>query len=62
MGRPPDSDPEALRKYLKQRMLPVMVPGNDNALFESDAGEPDPKIDPRMREILEELYDQQEAE
>jgi len=43
-------------------MLPVMVPGNDNALFESDAGEPDPTIDPALREALEKLYDKQEAE
>lgn len=39
-----------------------MTPGNDNALFESDELEDDPAIDWRMREILDELYDKQEAE
>jgi len=59
MGRARDFDIGEIR----QRLLPVMVPGDDNALAESEKLEPqDLNIDSRMAEILDEMNDKQEKE
>ena len=59
VGRPT----EAELSFLKARVLPVMVPGEDNALAESEALEPqDPAIDEELAQALDEMNKRQYGE
>ena len=59
VGRPT----EDRKAYLRKRLLPVMVPGEDDSLGESESLEPqDPTIDEELARRLDEMNDQQFGE